>query len=132
MKYMQQNSTYNTIKGSVTIFLSISIGLIVSLVFYTIESCHLDVLVARSEGITYLSLDSLFGQYCLPLFEEYGLFCLNEQGLDLENEIKKYNYVVVNDENFNYLTIDLANTITNEVEVDHAGQIVGQHAEGGC
>ena len=77
-------------KGSVTIFLSLSISLIVSLVLYTLESCHLDALVARSEGITYLSLDSLFGQYCLPLFENYGLFCLNEQGLDLENEIKKY------------------------------------------
>lgn len=78
------------IQGSVTIFLSLSFSIIVSLVFYTIESCHLDALIARSEGITYLSLDSLFGQYCLPLFEDYGLFCLNEQGLDLENELKKY------------------------------------------
>ena len=78
------------IYGSITIFLSLSISLIVSLVFYTIESCHLDALVARSEGITYLSLDSLFGQYCLPLFEDFGIFCLNEQGMDLEKEIKKY------------------------------------------
>ena len=90
MKNKQIFSSNNNIKGSVTIFLSISIGLIVSLVFYTIESCHLDALVARSESITYFSLDSLFGQYCLPLFEEYGVFCLNEQGMDLENEIKKY------------------------------------------
>lgn len=77
-------------KGSITIFLSISLSIIICLIFYTLESCHLDSLIARSEGITYLSLDSLFGQYCLPLFEEYGLFCLNEQGINLENEIKKY------------------------------------------
>lgn len=76
--------------GSITIFLSISLSIIISLIFYTLESCHIDSLVARSEGITYLSLDSLFGQYCLPLFEDYGLFCLNEQGMNLENEIKKY------------------------------------------
>lgn len=77
-------------KGAITVFLSLSFSIILSLVFYTIESCHIDSLVARSESITYLSLDSLFGQYCLPLFEEYGLFCLNEQGLDLENELNKY------------------------------------------
>ena len=82
-KYFNQN-------GSITIFLSISLSIIITLIFYTLESCHIDSLVARSEGITYLSLDSLFGQYCLPLFEDYGLFCLNEQGLNLENEVKKY------------------------------------------
>lgn len=76
--------------GSITIFLSISLSIIITLIFYTLESCHIDSLVARSEGITYLSLDSLFGQYCLPLFEDYGLFCLNKQGLNLENEVKKY------------------------------------------
>lgn len=90
MKNIYNIFSSKTISGSVTIFLSLSISLIVSLVFYTIESCHLDALVARSEGITYLSLDSLFGQYCLPLFEEFGIFCLNEQGMDIENEIKKY------------------------------------------
>ena len=84
------NTSTRKSKGSITIFLSLSLSVIVSLIFYTLESCHLDALIARSNGITYLSLDSLFGQYCLPLFEDYGLFCLNEQGLDLENEIKKY------------------------------------------
>ena len=84
------NNSIKKFNGAITIFLSLSLSLIVSLIFYTLESCHLDALVARSEGITYLSLDSLFGQYCLPLFEDYGLFCLNEQGIDLENEIKKY------------------------------------------
>ena len=83
--------------GSITIFLSISLSIIISLIFYTLESCHIDSLVARSEGITYLSLDSLFGQYCLPLFEDYGLFCLNEQGMNLENEIKKYASELIKD-----------------------------------
>lgn len=87
---MKQKQFPKTIIGSVTIYISLSLSLIISIIFYTLESCHLDALVARSEGITYLTLDSLFAQYCLPLFEDYGLFCLNEQGLDLENELKKY------------------------------------------
>lgn len=87
---MRKHRILISTKGSVTIYISLALTLIVSIIFYTLESCHLDSLVARSEGVTYLSLDSLFGQYCLPLFEDYGIFCLNEQGLNLENEIKKY------------------------------------------
>lgn len=78
------------IKASITLYLSICFSLMFSLIVYTIESCHLDSLIARSEGITYMSLDSLFSEYCLPLFEKYGLFCLNEQGLDLTKQLEKY------------------------------------------
>ena len=111
---MTMKKTNKKLNASITIFLSLSLSIIVSLLFYTLESCHLDALIARSEGITYLSLDSLFGQYCLPLFEDYGLFCLNEQGLDLENEIKKYadynsrtpSSILKNNSSFLNLTVD--------------------------
>lgn len=77
-------------KGSVTLYLSITLSLILTLIFYTLESCHLDSLAAHAEGISYMATDSLFSQYCIPLFEKYGLFCLNEQGLELKDELKKY------------------------------------------
>lgn len=73
-----------------TLYLSICFSLMLTLIVYTIESCHLDALAARSESITYISLDSLFGEYCLPLFEKYGLFCLNEQGIDMDSLLKEY------------------------------------------
>lgn len=76
--------------GSVTLYLSLTFTLILSLIIYTIESCHLDALTAHAEGVSYTSLDSLFGNYCLPLFEKYGLFCLNEQGLNLTEELERY------------------------------------------
>lgn len=76
--------------GSVTLYLSITFTLILSLIIYTVESCHLDALTAHAEGISYMSLDSLFSNYCLPLFEKYGLFCLNEQGLNLSEELERY------------------------------------------
>lgn len=90
MKTFKHNKRNTRTRGSVTIYLSISFTLLLSLIVYTIESCHLDAMVARSEAVTYISLDSLFGQYCLPLFEKFGLFCLNEQGLDLKSELTKY------------------------------------------
>lgn len=76
--------------ASVTLYLSVTFTLILSLVIYTVESCHIDALTAHAEGISYISLDSLFSNYCLPLFEKYGLFCLNEQGLNLTEELERY------------------------------------------
>lgn len=87
MNILQKNLSQ---RGSVTLYLSICFSLMMTLIVYTIESCHLDALVARSESITYISLDSLFGEYCLPLFEKYGLFCLNEQGLDIDSLLEEY------------------------------------------
>ena len=121
--------TIKKVKGSITIFLSLSLSLIASLLFYTLESCHLDALIARSEGITYLSLDSLFSQYCLPLFENYGLFCLNEQGLDLENEIKKYadynsrtpSSILKNNSSFLNLTVDNVDITSVKYITDNDG-----------
>ncbi len=77
-------------KGSISLHLAISFSLLLTLVFYTIESCHMGALTARADGISYLSADSLMGNYCLPLFERYGLFCLNEQGLDMEALLTSY------------------------------------------
>ena len=126
---MTMKKTIKKVKGSITIFLSLSLSLIASLLFYTLESCHLDALIARSEGITYLSLDSLFSQYCLPLFENYGLFCLNEQGLDLENEIKKYadynsrtpSSILKNNSSFLNLTVDNVDITSVKYITDNDG-----------
>lgn len=79
-----------TIKASVTLYLSICVSLILSLVCYTIESCRLDGQICHAEGISYISTDSLMSHYCLPLFSEYGVFALNEQGINLVNYIKEY------------------------------------------
>lgn len=76
--------------GAVTLYLAISFSLLLTLICYTIESCHLGVLASRADSVSYISADSLLGNYCLPLFEKYGLFCLNEQGLDLKSLLTDY------------------------------------------
>ncbi len=73
-----------------TLYLSISLALIISLLCYTIESCHLDSQVCRAEGASYISTDSLLAHYCLPLYTDYGIFALNEQGLDMEKLLGEY------------------------------------------
>lgn len=76
--------------GSVTLYLAISFSLLLSLICYTIESCHLAALAARADSVSYFSMDSAFSNYCLPLFEKYGLFALNEQGINLDSMISTY------------------------------------------
>ena len=85
--FMRTNS--NT-KGAVTLHLAIAFSLLMTLIFYTIESSHQSALACRADGISYIASDSLFAHYCLPLFEKYGLFALNEQGLDLDSLLKTY------------------------------------------
>lgn len=84
------NSIEKNISASVTLYLSICLSLILSLVCYTIESCRLDGQICRAEGISYISTDSVMSHYCLPLFSEYGIFALNDQGIDIPNYITKY------------------------------------------
>lgn len=84
------NTVHQDYKGSITLYLSISLALILSLLCYTIHSCHLDAVICRAEGVSYISVDSLLSMYCRPLLEKYGLFALNEQGLDLELTLKIY------------------------------------------
>ena len=76
--------------GAISIHLAIAFSLIMTLIFYTIESCHQSALACRADGVSYIASDSLFAHYCLPLFEKYGLFALNEQGLNMDSLLNLY------------------------------------------
>ncbi len=84
-------NTHNLqLRGAISLHLAIVFSLIMSLVFYTIESCHQAALACRADGVSYIASDSLFAHYCLPLFERYGLFVLNEQGLNMNELLISY------------------------------------------
>lgn len=80
----------NTYHGTVSLHLAIVFSLLMTLIFYTIESCHLSALACRADGVSYMASDSLFAHYCLPIFEKYGLFVLNEQGINMDILITSY------------------------------------------
>lgn len=73
------------ISGNVTIILSLTIMLIISLLFTILESARLVSVKTHFTDITYNSLDSLFGNYCKELFDDYGIFAINPGDVDLQN-----------------------------------------------
>lgn len=77
-------------KGSLTLHLAICFSLLLTLICYTIESSHMAALASHADSVSYFAMDSLFSNYCLPLWEKYGLFALNEQGINLEELLCTY------------------------------------------
>lgn len=80
-------------KGSITIFFTLTITLILSVLFSIIESARVTSAKVRCMSGAYLSLDSAFGHYARQIYDEYGLFLVftSEEGFhkSLENYCKK-------------------------------------------
>jgi hypothetical protein len=69
-------STLNK-KGHITVFLSLILTLILSLVCTTIESARMQGVRMQLQNITDMSIFSVFGEYNKDLFELYDLFFLD-------------------------------------------------------
>lgn len=78
------------IKGNVTILLTLSLTIIIGVIFTILEAARLTVLKTYYTDVSYLSTDSLFGDYCYELFEEYGIFALNTSDVDIETSLSDY------------------------------------------
>ncbi len=68
--------TDNYFKGSITIFLALSLTLILSIVFSTVESSRRFAITSYIEGITRISFDSVFSSYCTQLWDDYHVFAV--------------------------------------------------------
>jgi hypothetical protein len=60
--------------GSITIYIALTLAIILSLFFCVIESARITSLKTRSKAVSYMALDSSFGEFAKPLYEKYGLF----------------------------------------------------------
>lgn len=80
--------------GSITVFLSLILLLVLSVICTTIEFTRVSSADTRSSEITYMSLDSCFSAYAREVFEDYGIMVLWQS----ENEfLSSYqNYVLKN------------------------------------
>jgi len=68
-------------RGSITIYLALVLTLVLGLICTVVESGRVSAIKAKTEGITYMALDSSFSEYARPLFEDYGLmFLWSSQG----------------------------------------------------
>ncbi|MBQ9031934.1 MAG: hypothetical protein IJ106_10870 [Parasporobacterium sp.] len=63
-------------KGSITIYLLLSLLLCTGLILTLTESARTAFVNARLKGITFMAADSLFAQYASEIFDEYGIMAL--------------------------------------------------------
>ena len=66
----------NKNKGSITIFLSMILLVVVSIVFATTELGRIEVGHTMASRVTYMAEDSCFSQYVKEIYEDYGIMCL--------------------------------------------------------
>ena len=64
-------------KGSVTVFLSLVMGIIMSLIFMTLESARYTSEKMRIEMISRMGLESIFAEYNRDLLKEYDLLFID-------------------------------------------------------
>ncbi len=64
------------VRGSITIYMVLSVIIVLVLVFTVIESARVTAAGAKLRGITYMAMDSVFSEYARPVFEDYGVMML--------------------------------------------------------
>lgn len=78
-------------KGNITVYFSLLLVVIFSLLCTTIESARLGGVRVRCQASAYLGLESVFADYSLPVAEEYGLLMLDKSyGTDNGQEYLEY------------------------------------------
>lgn len=78
-------------KGYITIYFSLLLLVIFSVLCTTIESARLGGVRLRCQSSAYLALESVFADYSLPVAKEYGLLMLDKSyGTDNPEQYKEY------------------------------------------
>ncbi len=76
--------------GSITIFLALTLTLIISVIFSTLESARRIAVSAYLEGVTATCMDSVFSNYCTQLWENYHVFAVVSDNKDFKNNMSSY------------------------------------------
>lgn len=77
-------------RGSITVYLSLILTVVLALVCTLIESGRINALEAKANGITYMGLDSSFADYASPLFIDYGLLFLWLNNESFDDKLEGY------------------------------------------
>ena len=78
-------------KGHITVFFSLLLLIVFSLLCTAIESARLGGVRIRCQSGAYLALESLFADYSLPMAREYGLLMLDKSyGTDNSQAYQEY------------------------------------------
>ncbi|MCF0228717.1 MAG: hypothetical protein HUJ76_03345, partial [Parasporobacterium sp.] len=77
-------------KGSITIYLALSMVLIMGLVCTLIESARVSCINSKLEGITFMAVDSCFSEFASEVFEDYGIMALWMSEGELVSELDTF------------------------------------------
>ena len=117
---------YRNIKGSITVFLTLIMLIVISLIMTTVEALRVHNMSVYAERALYTALDSVLAEYYYPLFEEYHIFALDGgygtntiQEDILEDKISsymQYTFSPNEDINFGSQKIAMENFNLHEIE----------------
>ena len=71
-------------RGSITVFASLVIMLVANFLFALLEASRYTELSKVAEMRANADIESVFSQYCIPLYENYGLLGYDCQGTNVE------------------------------------------------
>lgn len=77
---MKKGKGKHRAEGSITVYLSLILLLILSLLFTIIEGARVSIAKVYAERALTTSMDAVFAEYYGPLWEEYHIFGLNSSG----------------------------------------------------
>lgn len=82
-------------KGYITVYFSLILLLVLSVVCATVESAHYAGLQVKCRSTAFLALESVFADYSIPLLKDYGLLFLDknygtDQTMAFMNHLKEY------------------------------------------
>ena len=80
----------NQRKGTITVFLSMILLLVLALVLTTIENARVMSAVARGKMVTKMALESCFSSYAKEVFEQYGVMVLWKSETEFLQEYHNY------------------------------------------
>lgn len=76
-------------KGSITVFFSLILFMVTSLLLGMVEAVRIYVVHAGMEGAVNTAVHTTFSYYLPPLFQEYGVLFLDKDSLELEQLVKE-------------------------------------------
>ena len=77
-------------KGSITIYLLLSLILLLAVLCMLTESARVNCIQAKLRGITYMAADSCFSEYAREIFDEYGIMALWKTEAEFTEEFNQY------------------------------------------
>ncbi len=76
--------------GSITIYLLMSLVLMMSIICTIAESARINCLNAKLRGITYMAADSCFAEFASEIFDEYGIMALWKDEAEFTADFNDY------------------------------------------